>query len=191
MQYIRTSSTSTYKLTNWCHQRSCKVQPGVQYPVLPQPQRMTWLPHAGPEDHPSLLGCLVWTVHQGQYSPEGKLSLHPHKLLDIPLLTSEVHTRGWKRCNPKTEKQFTDLALMQISLTTSSGAPYAPSTRIPTGPAHAALRHPDGHGRRLQLTNSIIKAKCTSSCVIYSVKTLPFQSHVQISTFPIPKTPKS
>ena len=82
---------------------------------------------------------------------EGDLSLSPQNSLTVPSLTPMVHTRGWRRCRHKQERQLTPMvhtrgwrrcrykqerqsigpASMLTSVTMSECAPFVLNTRLP------------------------------------------------------------
>ena len=77
---IKTSSMCNCPPMSWMLSEEPSSTTWSTVPCASSSSGMAQSPQASPEDHPSLLGCLGWTVHRGWYSPQGISHLHPPRV---------------------------------------------------------------------------------------------------------------
>ena len=151
------------------------------YPVY---NTLYWLPLREWPDHlkqvpridPWLLGHPGWAIPWGQYSLEGRPCICvPHKLPELyPFTDLHGGHQGMEKMQSQArEAIYWSQHQHRYNLTTSRVASFAPSTMLPSWLSQCCCKtSPMAHGRRLQLTTSTTKAKCTSLSVICSVNIL-------------------
>ena len=150
--------------------------------------RMAKPPQAGSLHHPPFLGHPGWAIHQGQYSPEERLILHPSKLLNHTLADlHSTHQRMTKmQAQAREAVYWPNIDTDMINYI--KGVKYAPNTSLPfwLSPCYPETS-PIAHGRRSLVIAFTTKAKSTFSSVIYSASTHSIQSNFQVSPIPFPK----
>ena len=134
---------SSYPWQTGPHHRSCRVQPSVQYPILPNPQGDGLTTSSKSWGVPVTSGHLGWVAHWGRYSPKGR----PHLLLPwAPQLYPDrppQHTPGdGKNAIPSQRGSLLAQDWHGYNWLHQDIPHMHQAQGFPTGSANAAQRHP-------------------------------------------------